>query len=78
MMGNIFEAIYEDGVLKPLEPIKLLDHQRVKITIQPLLIENPDQELESWHQVYAGLSDKEISEIESIALHRSHFMVQEI
>jgi len=77
-MGNIFEAIYEDGVLKPLEPIKLPDHQRVTITIQPLLIENPDQELESWHQVYAGLSDMEISEIESIALDRSHFMVQEI
>jgi predicted DNA-binding antitoxin AbrB/MazE fold protein len=77
-MGNIFEAIYEDGVLKPLEPIKLPEHQRVTITIQPLLIENPDQELESWHQVYAGLSDMEISEIETIALDRSHFMVQEI
>jgi len=77
-MENILEAIYEDGVLKPLEPIKLPEHQRVTITIQPLLIENPDQELESWHQVYAGLSDKEISEIESIALDRSHFMAQEI
>jgi predicted DNA-binding antitoxin AbrB/MazE fold protein len=77
-MENIFEAIYENGVLKPLEPIKLPEHQRVTITIQPLLIENPDQELESWHQVYDGLSDKEISEIESIALDRSHFMVQEI
>ena len=72
-MENIFEAIYEDGVLKPLEPIKLPEHQRVTITIQPLLTENPDQELESWHQVYAGLSDMEISEIESIALDRSHF-----
>jgi predicted DNA-binding antitoxin AbrB/MazE fold protein len=77
-MESIFEAIYEDGVLKPLEPIKLLDHQRVKITIHPLVIENPDQELESWHQVYAGLSDKEISEIETIAIDRSHFMFQEI
>jgi len=77
-MESIFEAIYEDGVLKPLEPIKLPEHQRVKITIQPLLIGNPDQELESWHQVYAGLSDKEISEIETIALDRSHFMIQEI
>ena len=77
-MENIFEAIYENGVLKPLEPIKLPEHQRVTITVQPLLIENPDQELESWHQVYAGLSDKEISEIESIAFDRSHFMTQEI
>jgi len=33
MMESIFEAIYGDGVLEPLEPIKLLDHQRVKITI---------------------------------------------
>jgi len=77
-MENIFEAIYEDGVLKPLEPIKLPEHQRVTITIQPLVIENLEQELESWHQVYAGLSDKEIFAIESIALDRSHFMVQEI
>ena len=76
-MENIFEAIYEDGVLKPLEPIKLPEHQRVTITIQPLLIENPDQELESWHRVYAGLSEQEIGEIESIALDRSHFMTQE-
>jgi hypothetical protein len=40
-------------------------------------VENPDQELESWHQVFAGLSDKDIQEIESIALDRSHFMAQE-
>ena len=77
-MEDIFEAIYEDGVLKPLEPIKLPEHQRVTITIQLPLVENPDQELESWHQVYAALSDKDISEIESIALDRSHFMVQEV
>ena len=77
-MENIFEAIYEDGVLKPLAPIKLPEHQRVTVRIQPLLIENSDQELESWHQVYAGLSDQEISEIESIALDRSHFMIQEM
>jgi len=76
-MDCIFEAIYENGVLKPLESIKLLDHQRVTIMIQLPMVENPDQELESWHQVYSELSDQEIKEIESIALDRSHFMVQE-
>jgi hypothetical protein len=35
-------------------------------------MENPNQELESWHQVYSGLSDQDIVEIESIALDRSH------
>jgi predicted DNA-binding antitoxin AbrB/MazE fold protein len=76
-MDCIFEAIYENGVLKPLESIKLLDHQRVTIMIQLPMVENPDQELESWHQVYSELSDQEIKEIESIALDRSHFMAQE-
>jgi len=76
-MDSIFEAVYENGVLKPLESIKLLEHQRVTIMIQLPMVENPDQELESWHQVYLELSDQEIREIESIALDRSHFMAQE-
>ena len=76
-MNSIFEAVYENGVLKPLESIKLLEHQRVTIMIQLPMVENPDQELESWHQVYSELSDQEIKEIESIALDRSHFMAQE-
>jgi len=76
-MNSIVEAVYENGVLKPLESIKLLEHQRVTIMIQLPMVENPDQELESWHQVYFELSDQEIREIESIALDRSHFMAQE-
>jgi predicted DNA-binding antitoxin AbrB/MazE fold protein len=76
-MNRILEAIYEDGVLKPLKSLKLPEHQKVTITIQLPPVENPDQELESWHQVFAGLSDKDIQEIESIALDRSHFMAQE-
>jgi predicted DNA-binding antitoxin AbrB/MazE fold protein len=76
-MSRILEAIYENGVLKPLKSLKLPEHQKVTITIQLPPVENPDQELESWHQVFAGLSDKDIQEIESIALDRSHFMAQE-
>ena len=76
-MNRILEAIYENGVLKPLKSLKLPEHQKVTITIQLPPMENPDQELESWHQVFAGLSDKDIQEIESIALDRSHFMAQE-
>jgi predicted DNA-binding antitoxin AbrB/MazE fold protein len=76
-MNRILEAIYENGVLKPLKSLKLSEHQKVTITIQLPPVENPDQELESWHQVFAGLSDNDIQEIESIALDRSHFMAQE-
>ncbi len=77
-MDYILEAIFENGVLKPLESIKLPENQRVTITIQLPPVENPDEELESWHQVYAGFSDLEIQQIESVALDRSHFMAQEI
>ncbi len=71
-MECTLEAIYEGGVLKPLESLKLPEHQRVTITIHQPPMENPNQELESWHQVYSGLSDQDIVEIESIALDRSH------
>lgn len=30
------EAIYSDGVLKPINPLQLREHQRVKVTIEPI------------------------------------------
>lgn len=29
------EAIYEGGVLKPVEPLPLQEHEKVRLTIQP-------------------------------------------
>jgi hypothetical protein len=34
-------------------------------------LSGPDPELAAWHEVYAGLSDDEIAEVEAIALNRS-------
>jgi len=76
-MDYILEAVFENGVLKPLESIRLPEHQKVTITIQLPPVENPDEELASWHRVYAGLSDADIRDIESIALDRTNFMAQE-
>jgi predicted DNA-binding antitoxin AbrB/MazE fold protein len=73
-MTQMIEAIYEDGVLKPLEPVPLEEHQRVTVAIQTIRSLSPDELLELAHQVYAGLSDEEIAEIEEIALDRSNFM----
>lgn len=33
-MSIFIDAIYEDGVLKPAQPVKLQEHQRVRIVIQ--------------------------------------------
>ncbi|MDE3090891.1 MAG: antitoxin family protein [Chloroflexota bacterium] len=76
-MNRALEAIYEGGVFKPLESLDLPEHQRVTITLHLMPVPKPDTELEAWHQVYSGLSDQDIFEIESIALDRSHFMLQE-
>ncbi len=32
-MSLVFEAIYEGGVLKPLEPLPLAENERVRVTI---------------------------------------------
>ena len=29
------EATYENGVLKPAEPLPLKDHQKVRVTVEP-------------------------------------------
>ena len=29
------EAVYENGVLKPIQPLPLKEHERVQVTIQP-------------------------------------------
>ncbi len=33
-MKQTIEAIYEDGVLRPLEPLNLANHERVSVTVE--------------------------------------------
>lgn len=72
-MTQKVEAIYEDGVLKPLQPLALAEHQRVSVTIDELS-ESPEDALKAWQQIYEGFSDEEIAELEAIILDRSNFM----
>jgi len=64
-------------VLTPLEPLDLPEHQRVVITVHFLAPEEPDEALLAWQDVYAGLTEEDIAEVERVALDRSHFMRQE-
>jgi predicted DNA-binding antitoxin AbrB/MazE fold protein len=48
-MARVVEAIYENGTLKPLETLDLLEYQRVRITIHEPIVESPDETLEAWH-----------------------------
>ncbi len=31
------EAIYEDGVVKPVQPLPFREHEKVRLTVQPVL-----------------------------------------
>jgi len=35
-MPRVIEAVFEDGVIKPLEAVKLEEHQRLRVAITPL------------------------------------------
>lgn len=34
-MAITVDAVYENGVLKPVEPLPFKEHERVRVTIQP-------------------------------------------
>jgi predicted DNA-binding antitoxin AbrB/MazE fold protein len=43
-MVKTFSAVYEDGVLRPLEPVELSEHQRVTVFVA----ETPEELAEPW------------------------------
>jgi len=72
-MSETVEAIYENGVFKPLRLPKVSEGQHVRLTVETTLETAPDELLELAAQVYQGLSEKQIQEIEAIALSRADF-----
>ena len=73
-MTQTIEAIYQNGIFKPLNPIseEIAEGEMVEITIKDKRL-SPDEMLKLAGQVYEGLSDEDIEEIERIALDRSNF-----
>jgi predicted DNA-binding antitoxin AbrB/MazE fold protein len=71
---RVFEAVYEDGVLKPLQDPGLPEHHRFSVQVQELGEKRAADALAAWHRVYEGLSDEDIAEVEEVALDRSRFL----
>jgi predicted DNA-binding antitoxin AbrB/MazE fold protein len=70
---RVFEAVYEDGVLKPLEDPGLPEHHRFSVQVQEVDAAEAASELGAWHEVYDGLSEEDIKAVETMALDRSRF-----
>ena len=77
LMQQVLDAVFEDGVLKPLGSLDLQEHQRVRLTVEPMTAQDlvaAGETLNAWLEVYDGLSPRDVAEVENIALDRSRFM----
>jgi predicted DNA-binding antitoxin AbrB/MazE fold protein len=69
-MKTTVEAIFEDGVFKPVKPPELTEGQRVEITVERVAPLAKDDILRIARDVYRGLSASDIEDLEQLAHHR--------
>ncbi|MEZ6151853.1 MAG: antitoxin family protein [Pirellulaceae bacterium] len=71
-MKHAIDAIYENGTFRPIQfdAVAIADGQRVRITVDD---ECEPEALRLAMNVYEGLSDVDIDEIEQIAFDRGDF-----
>ncbi len=71
-MAKTIEAVFEDGVFKPISPITLSEHKRVTLIVNDKKEKTP-YILSVASMVYEGLSPSDIKDIEELAFDRSGF-----
>ncbi len=72
-MKSSVDAVYQDGVFRPVSSPELPDGERVRLTVERMAAAEPDDVLKLARRVYEGLSPQDIDEIEDIARHRPLF-----
>ncbi|MBN2442566.1 MAG: antitoxin family protein [Spirochaetales bacterium] len=72
-MVETVNAIYENGMFKPLEHIHIVNGQKVKLIIETEDVTSASDILKSAADVYTDLSKEDISDIEDIAFDRKDF-----
>jgi predicted DNA-binding antitoxin AbrB/MazE fold protein len=73
-MSQTIEAVYQDGVFRPLRPLspEPVDGAQVLINVESR-DERRNRIMDLADNFYEGLSEEDIDEIEKIALDRSNF-----
>jgi predicted DNA-binding antitoxin AbrB/MazE fold protein len=77
-MKQTLEAIYENGVFRPLKSLKLAEGQQVQLIVETNSELSPEEMLKLAAQVYEGLSLEQVNEIEQIAFNSSDFFSEKI
>ena len=71
------ELAAQAAQLSPLDKVRLIERIMPVLEQELAAPMTPEDALSAWSEVYDGLSEKEIREIEHMALDRSHFMKQD-
>jgi predicted DNA-binding antitoxin AbrB/MazE fold protein len=74
-MTQICEAVYENGTFRLVSPLApgLAEGQHVRLVVET---ETPEDILALAAQVYDGLSEQEVNDVEQIAYDRSSFFTR--
>ena len=72
-MRQTIKARYHDGILQPLEPLALANDAEVQVTVETMAPISAEDILRRAADVYQGLTNQEIAQVEAIALARRHF-----
>jgi predicted DNA-binding antitoxin AbrB/MazE fold protein len=67
------DAVFQDGVFKPVSPPGLPEGERVRLTVERVAQTKPEDILKLASRVYEGLSQGDIDEVEDMARHRALF-----
>ena len=61
-MQKTFEAVYENGLLRPLESLRLAEHQRVSLTIDQVVAPLADDDLLD-HELLCSLEGEQFPQV---------------
>jgi predicted DNA-binding antitoxin AbrB/MazE fold protein len=75
-MKHTINAIYENGVFRPLKSPEISEGQQVRLMVETTSDPTPEELLELAAQVCQGLSAEQINDIEQIALTRRNFFAK--
>ena len=74
-MTQVVDAVYEHGMFRPITLVPLSEGQQVRLVVETT---PADDILALAMQVYDGLSEQDVNEVEQIALDRSAFFTGSI
>jgi predicted DNA-binding antitoxin AbrB/MazE fold protein len=77
-MKQFVDAIFEDGVFRPVLPVELPAGERVRVEIDVTPKVDVERVLAEFREVYEGFTPEEIEELEKAILDRSNFSRREL